>query len=290
MGASGVPYRTVVSLIIILALHVAQSAVVLRIRLPNGSMQRFEVDDEKETISGLREKLQSQGLLAAEDTSFMLKETSYSALSTVPTDVEEITIKNLGLRSGDILSIVRPVPAKEALDSSDAATSSAPRVQIKKVTKKKPTSIADLEKKRKELLKITRQKTSGGRSISMTSSAGRILNKIAGTGGYALLMGKIIKTTPEKKAPKKGNSIAAIAKLENAVKEKVEVHAVCEIFQYSAAESSATNVPPENLSDLSTVEIYSQIAKSMGLQIVGCCVGLPPPASTGKNIVLMILC
>lgn len=274
--------RAYVAVVVISALQLAQSTVVLRVRLSSGAMQRFEIDEECETISGLRQKLRDQGAISTEDVSFTLKEQSYSALlPSIAVDLEDLAIIKLGLKSGDILNIIKPAAAKDVIISSESDVSnvtSTPRVQSKKVQKKKPTSIADLEKKRKELLKVTRQKSSKGRSVSMTSSAGRILNRIAETGGYALLMGKIMMTKVEKNTSKKGTSIAAIAKLDSAIKERVEVHAVCEVYQYStdpSEDSSSKNSLPENLSDLPSVGMFLQIAKSLGLQIVGCCVGLP---------------
>lgn len=295
--------------VVLISLQLIQSAVVLRIRLPNGSMQRFEIDDESETISGLREKLRGLGMISSEDVSFTLKDRTYSAIGTSSVSEgsesagELETIGTLSIKSGDILSIIRPAAAKEAKENSskepsltsemDANGIPIPvKVPKKVVQKKKPTSIADLEKTRKELLKVTRQKTSGGRSVSMTSNAGRILNRIAETGGYALLMGKTIKSTPVKGAAKKGTSIAAIAKLENAVKEKVEVHAVCEIYQYTEHSSehspehsseSSLNVLPDNLSDLPSVAAFLQIAESLGLSIVGCCVGMPKHLQGERN-------
>lgn len=271
-----------VAVLILSAVQMVSSAVTLRIRLPSGVMQRLELDDEVETISSVRKRLVSDGVLSTEDISFTLKGQSYSALSVSASLTEEnVTIKSLGVSSGDILSIVRPAAPKEKRvipDLDDATSSSdpvkAPKVIAKKSNQKKPTSIADLEKKRKELLKITRQKGTGGRSVSMTSSAGRILHKIADTGGVAMLLGRIAKTAPQKAAAKKGTSIAAIAKLENAVKEKVEVHAVCEIFQYSEEEGSSTSLP-ENLCNLPAVAVFVQIAESLGLSVVGCCVGMP---------------
>ena len=279
--------RAYAAVIVMTALQLAQSTVVLRIRLSSGSMQRFEIDEESETVSGLRQKLRDSGVITTEDVSFTLKEQSYSAiLPSNSLDSEDLAIKELGICSGDILSIVKPAAPKDSVkipESDVDGVPSTPRIQVKKVQKKKPTSIADLEKKRKELLKITRQKSSNGRSVSMTSSAGRLLNKIAEQGGYALLMGRVVKMKIEKNKTKIGTSIAAIAKLESAVKEKVEVHAVCEIYQYSSepAEGSSKNILPENLSDLPTVGVFLQIAKTLGLEIVGCCVGLPN-TSSGK--------
>ena len=282
--------RAYAAVIVMSALQLAQSTVVLRVRLSSGSMQRFEIDEECETVSGLRQKLRDSGVLTAEDISFTLKEQSYSAsLTSNSLNLKDLTIKELGVCSGDILSIVKPAAPKDSVkipESGVDGVANTPRIQIKKAQKKKPTSIADLEKKRKELLKITRQKSSNGRSVSMTSSAGRLLNKIADKGGYALLMGKVATMKVDKNKPQKGTSIAAIAKLEGAVKENVEVHAVCEIYQYSSepfdtVEGSSKNILPENLSDLPAVKIFLQIAKSLGLEIVGCCVGLPN-SSSGK--------
>lgn len=261
------------------AFHIASAVVTLRIRRSSGVMQRLEVDDEIETIDSLRQKLRNEAIIVEDDSSFTLKDQSYSALTvSASLDCEQLSIKRLGVSSGDILSIMRPAAIKETKSASDSSPESKGSKISKKSNQKKPTSIADLEKKRKELLKITRQKGSNGRAVLMTASAGRILDRMANSGGYAMLLGRTVKTAaPSKASAKRGNSIAAISKLENSEKETVEIVAVCEIFQYgdSSAEDSSSCQPPANLSDLSAVAVFTQIAKALGLSVVGCCVSMP---------------
>lgn len=247
-------------------------------------IQRLDIDDDTETVSSLREKLRETGVISAEDVSFTLKERSYSAVSvSSDSENESVPIRTLGISPGEMLSIVKPVMVKERRPASDLDSNSGnPLVNksaIKKTNKKKPSSIADLEQKRKELLKITRQKGSNCRSVSMTSSAGRILHRMADTGGFAVLLGRATKPVVTKTAVKKGNSIAAIAKLEAAVKENVEIFGVGEIFQFSesSVDGSISN-PPENLGGLPAVAIFMQIAKSLGLSVIGCCIAMPKGA------------
>jgi len=269
-------WKVVLQLSILL---IAQSAVILRVRLPNGLFQRLEVDEEKESISDLRNRLISEGILSEENISFVLKDQIYSAKSvSASIDDERITIKNLGISSGDILSINRPA-SKKAVSKP---TVTSPKTGGKKVIKKNPSSIADLEKKRKEMIKIIRQKGSNNRLVSMTSSAGRILNRLAENGGYALLLGKNVPIIPEKNT-KKGNSISAITKSDNAVKERIEVHAICEIHQFLSNGEISVNFLPENLSDIPAVTVFTEIAKALGLSVVGCCVGSPEQQKDGKS-------
>lgn len=262
------------------AFHIASATVTLRIRLSSGVMQRLEVDEEIETIDSLRQRLRNEGIISEDDSSFTLKDQSYSAISvSASLDSEQLSIGKLGISSGDILSIVRPAAMKEKQLSSDPDSASQAKGQkiIRKSNQKKPTSIADLEKKRKELLKITRQKGTNGRAVSMTASAGRILERMANSGGYAMLLGRTVKATPIKASSKRGNSIAAISKLEKSEKETVEISAVCEIFLFSDPnlEESYSSQPPVNLNDLPAVAVFTQIAKALGLSVVGCCVSMP---------------
>lgn len=270
-------YQKIVILLSILL--IGQTAVILRVRLPNGSLQRLEVDEEKDSVSDLRKRLISEGILADDDISFVLKDQTYSAKSVSDSiDDEKIMIKNLGISSGEILSINRLI---SSLKVSKPVVKSSKTVS--KVTKKNPSSIADLEKKRKEMIKIIRQKGSNNRLVSMTSSAGRILNRLAENGGYAILLGKNVQIIPEKNT-KKGNSISAITKSDNAVKEKIEIHAVCEIHQFlSNGENNGISIP-ENLSDIPAVASYIEIARSLGLSIVGCCVGSPEQQKGIKRV------
>ena len=275
------------------AFHFASAAVTLRIRRSNGVMQRLEIDDEVETIASLRQKLSNEGIIQDDDATFTLKDQSYSALSvSASLDSEQLSIRNLGVSSGDILSIVRTAAIKEKKSPSDLDNASQVKglKLTKKSNQKKPTSIADLEKKRKELLKVTRQKGSNGRTVSVTASAGRILNRMAEFGGYAMLLGRIVKAVPVKASAKSGNSIAAISKLENSIKETVEVVAVCEIFQYSdtCAEDSYSSQPPVNLNDLPAVAVFTQIAEALGLSVVGCCVSMPKESQGWYSIIVSL--
>ena len=161
--------------------------------------------------------------------------------------------------------------------STVASTGKIPQNTVPRKNQKKPTSIADLEKRRRELLKITRQKSTHGSTVKMTSSAGRILQRMANVGGCAILMGRVVKTAPTKTAVRKGTSIAEIAKSESVTRTATEVLAVCEIFQYSDSEEGAvTNkVQPQNLCDLPAVAVFIELAKALGLGVVGCCIGMP---------------
>ena len=273
-------------------LQLASTSVVLRIRLSNGIMQRLELDEQVETMVSIKERLRKDGSISTDDTHFTLKGKSYSVLAvSASLEDENISIDKLGISSGDILTLARPVVVKERQqivpsDRSSGANSSGKVAQniVTRKSQKKPTSIADLEKKRKELLKITRQKVTNGSTVRMTSSAGRILQRMANVGGFAMLMGRVVKTAPAKVPAKKGTSIAEIAKSESAAKSVTEVLAVCEIFQYSDSEegSDINKSQPQNLCDLPAVAVFVQLAKALGLGVVGCCIGVPSH-SLGDN-------
>jgi hypothetical protein len=277
------------------AFHIASAAVTLRIRLSNGLTQRLEIEDEIETIDSLRQRLRKEGIILEDDSSFTLKDQSYSALSvSTSLDSEQLSIRKLGISSGDILSIIRPAAFKEKQLASDPDRVPQGKGQMmsRKSSQKKLTSIADLEKKRKELLKITRQKGTNGRAVSITASAGRILDRMANSGGYAMLLGRTVKVAPIKASAKKGNSIAAISKLENSERETIEILAVCEIFQYSdpSAKGFYSSQPPVNLNDLPAVAVFTQIAKALGISVVGCCVSMPKDLQCKSPILLIYLC
>lgn len=268
------PLRTCIAVIwILLSALSIQAAITIRIRLSNGSMQRFEVDEEKETVYSLRERLINQGIITGEDVSFILKDQSYLAqitstststsdqsallgnadpetvgaastsqsqnegevetdgtsrgsISVLSEDVQttdkssvrsqkysaatisatidekEVFIKSLNVCSGDIINIIKPsIPKdvtkikKETKLSSTLSTESTQKNIVNKSKSSTPKkgvnqSIADYDKKKRSLLKITRQKSTHGRSVSMTSTAGRIFNRLADKGGYGLLLGE----------------------------------------------------------------------------------------------------
>ena len=65
------------------------------------------------------------------------------------------------------------------------------RVSRKAVPKKSMSNV-DIEERRKSLVKIARQKSTGKRYVAVTPSAGRILKRLATSkyGGVALLVGR----------------------------------------------------------------------------------------------------
>lgn len=260
-------------------LHRVDAKLTLRIRLASGVIQRFEVDDEDGiTVADLRSKLRSSGVLTETDVSFTVNDKTYTCNDGGVG--EDMTMKQLGVSNGDILNVIGPA-ADDTTTSGTSATSSASGSSgVKSASKfmqrkKKPTSIADLEKWRKELIKITRQKSTGGRSVSMTPSAGRILKRLASGHGHALLVGKVVSKGGKKSSSsgsgRKSVSIAAMAKAEQASKESVEVYAVCEVGN------------GEDLSTLPGVGEVCALASSLGLDVVGCCIGGIKPPTVASN-------
>jgi hypothetical protein len=135
------------------------------------------------------------------------------------------------------------------------------------------------------MVKVTRQKTPGNRTISITPSAGRILKRLS-EGGYALLLGR---TVTSKASAKAKPTIQKISSSKTGPSEAIEIHAVCELLHCPYTDprgSTDTAVPsiPEDLSSLAVVPQICEIAKSLGLTIVGCGVGTPQPKDHPKKI------
>jgi len=174
---------------LVICIYVVEASIILRIRLSNGTMQRLEVDENKDSIISLREKLRNLGAISTDDVYFVLKENKYDLLSD--TNTNDNTLTSLGLKNGDIVSITA-APITNNSDSIKKGKDGIRSTSVFDKKNKKITSIADLEKRRQEMIKVTRQKSSNTRSVAMTSVAGRILNRLASTGGCALLIGKTV--------------------------------------------------------------------------------------------------
>ena len=126
----------------------------------------------------------------------------------------------------------------------------------------------------------------------MTSSAGRILKRLAAQGGHALLLGKIVKKDGDKSISGSGGgvsgggggkkliSIASMTKSEQAVKESVEIYAVCEVDSSSSSSSSGGS----DDSQTSSIERVCELAQSLGLSVVGCGLGTPPPSLSSLSM------
>ena len=139
-------------------------------------------------------------------------------------------------------------------------------------------SNVDIDKRRRELTKITRQKSTGKRYVSVTTSGSRILKRLSSTGGHAILIGRVMRqvdTDEVKRARERAKALSRINrgqdqlnidKIDNddECSECLEVHALYELPK------------KEDLSTIKSIAILQHIAQSMGLSIVGVAVALNP--------------
>lgn len=118
------------------------------------------------------------------------------------------------------------------------------------------------------------------------------------------IIGKRVKIGPKKENKKlqKIRTIQSLQDDENKEKETIEIYSVVEIYQHTSNINNRdnnddiniinnnnniiTNTPPENLMSLPVVAIVGRIAQSLGLSVVGCCIG----SSLYKGMIDMHVC
>lgn len=235
--------------------------------------------------------------------SFVVGNVSYSSISANNIDSDSTYFS---ATSGEIVNIVESptwnheetkmsatLPSNTTMTSS---TKSERKTRADKVatstSKVRQQSIADIDKRRKELVKITRQKYNGQRSVGLTLNGGRILKRLTDSkkGGVALLLGSVESVQPGQVTYATSGSVNAAMTVEkmkqlqkqaqkkaskrgDLASECTEIYAVCEICELPTFQPSSPL-----LSTLPTVSHVCNMAKSLGLQIVGCAV------STGSAV------
>ena len=172
-------------------------AVLLRLRLADGSVQRIDID-ENERISTLWTRLSNLGISDTAQLTFKGKKIERERSSI-------LTLSDLAPRPGDILQVsISKDKINDRIDDfedndSDAwtqassktlhniAPTSSQRVKSRPRLKKMSMNIQDLENRRRSLIKMTRQSPSVCDAVYVSSSIQRILTRVSNTGTAVLL-------------------------------------------------------------------------------------------------------
>ena len=95
--------------------------------------------------------------------------------------------KLIKIKSGELIEIieekshiVKSIESSSTITNENITSSSSPLKSneiLKKATKKVPTSIADMKKRKLDMVKIITQKVPANRAVNIVPSAARILNR-----------------------------------------------------------------------------------------------------------------
>ena len=230
--------------------------MLFRVRLANGQVIRHEADGDDLNINQFKQNMLSQGYIASLNDTISFNNVAYNA-----TDSRE----TIQVTEGDMITII---------SSTKPSTLSSTNTTIKGVsrqtnTKKGIQTIADIEKHRRSLVKITRQKANSSRSVILSPSTGRILNRITKHGGVALLLGKInqrqISTTSLGSKFLVNRNKKTVQEFVSS--ECVEVHAACELC--SNSNNDKLFKPSTSIEKVALISVLLTIASDLGLSIVG---------------------
>ena len=311
-GRYGLRQLAVLCIFTAFLFRIVHSKLTLRVRLSDGAIQRIDMNDENDTVDDLITKLRSSGLIKSSDVSCSIKDCNYplEILKTADASATKVTMQNIGLRAGDVITIIASsIPSFNTHLMNElrqkGSSKSVDSSKKSEVGKTKSKSIADLEKWRSNLVKITRQKSSTTvKSVSSTSSAGRILKRLANGGGRGLLIGKSIAASPAGASTKsllvkgKPTSLKSVSSADDSSKAVVEVYGVVELFSGLSSNETPTYSTVEGFTSISqcddgksrqlcspaAIALISEIAQSFGLSVVGCCVtGISPVVSHDKD-------
>lgn len=269
--------------VVVTLVALGHGALIIRVRLPSGQLQRVSIEDEeKETIGSLRACMQSQGVALPANSTLTIKDVRYDCFDAEGKNATRLGA--LGLSPGEIVHVLDTAP-KRAADPAAAVSTTASGAAAPAPKKKSASSIAEIQRLKKLLVKLARQKPTGHRVVAVAPSVGRILHRVA-AGGVALLLGRSMTegggTASGSSARSTGSSSSAIrvsrptgaagAEGEGGSqrRECIEVHAACEIFQGPLPDDIS-------LTSLVSLPLVVEIASGLGLSVVGCSIGVPAP-------------
>ena len=260
----------VIFLIFLISIAKIDAKIILRLRGASGAITRVEAD-EAEDVASFRARLLSEGKIPV-GSSLALAGNTYGNGSP-----GEGTLGDMGLSNGEIVTVSGgedqtpapslPSPIERIGGKSNRANKSA---------SKKTMSNVDIEERRKSLIKIARQKSTGKRYVAVTSSAGRILKRLANSkhGGVALLVGRSMTERNSAAATASKARDRALAKINKKAalegdkadkgRECIEVHAVFELHAEEGPDGAS-----QDLSSHPSLPQLQKLCASLGLSIVG---------------------
>lgn len=146
------------------------SAITIRVRLSDGTFKRVELE-EKSSVVSIRNALKSQGIIGSET-----KLSYKSELLREGTHVIE-------LKAGEIIDVIEDtvtVKQSQACETNATIVSSSPSLKTNRVVnrvKRGAASMAEMKKRKQEMLKIAPQKPPTNRAVNVAPSVARILNR-----------------------------------------------------------------------------------------------------------------
>ncbi len=260
----------VIFLAILTSFAIIDAKIILRLRGASGAITRVEAD-EAEDVASFQARLLSEGKIPV-GSSLALAGNTFGNGSP-----GEGTLGDMGLSNGEIVTV------SEGKDQTPAPSSSSPKEKgggkssrASKSASKQTMSNVDIEERRKSLIKIARQKSTGKRYVAVTSSAGRILKRLANSkhGGVALLVGRSMAERNSAAATASKARDRALAKINKKAalegdkadkgRECIEVHAVFELHAEEGPDGAS-----QDLSSHPSLPQLQKLCASLGLSIVG---------------------
>lgn len=256
----------------------ATASLTLRVRLPSGVVQRLSIDDEQgaETIATLRDRIVGHYSLAPDGNSTI----SIKNVDYVWSDSSKnaTRLSDLGMAAGEMIDVVAAAPAPGGTISAGDRLPKKPKsaaAEAGAATPKKVASLAELQRLRKEMIKVTRQRSTGKRAVAVSPSVAGILKRVS-TGGVALLIGRSLVEPALKQGNAGGGKTRVMSGGDGKNEERrecIEVHAACELFHGKVFPEDL--VVSDVLSGLVSTSTVANIAKKLGLSVVGCAIGYP---------------
>ena len=256
----------------------ATASMTLRVRLPSGVVQRLSIDDEQgaETIATLRDRIVGHYSLAPDSNSTI----SIKNVDYVWSDSSKnaTRLSDLGMAAGEMIDVVAAAPAQGGAISAGGRLPKKPKsaaAEAGAATPKKVASLAELQRLRKEMIKVTRQRSTGKRAVAVSPSVAGMLKRVS-TGGVALLIGRSLVEPALKQGNAGGGKTRVMSGGDGKNEERrecIEVHVACELFHGKVFPEDL--VVSDVLGGLVSTSTVANIAKKLGLSVVGCAIGYP---------------
>ena len=274
------------------------NSITLRIRSLSGTVQRMDVSTAH-TIAELHGHV-LEVIDGSKDENYTLSFCGYS-YNTSDLLLNTSLISETSLKTGEIVSVtLQETKTKErerhetkgtGSQASQATRQSTSTSTRRTSTTKKSLTLDDISKRKESLPKIKRQKADGTKVVRLSAETSRVLKRILDNKGVALLLGRFVNGTEQSstssKGKGKGGSIKTAASLDKkSATDYFDVVSACELFGTTQSSSSSFSSSPGSDShhhphysaqiadSYDLVDSINQLAASLDLEIVGCCIGI----------------
>jgi hypothetical protein len=256
-------------------------STVLRIRLQSGTIHRLDVN-EKTSTSQFLQLLRDKGYSSA-DASYIINKSTFSHQNITQGEF----LSTFNLHQGDVIDI----HSSSSPTSSSTTRKASTKASIDKIaettkpstkkTKPKVMTMTDLRNYRSSLIKMKNEKSKNDRVAAVSLSSGRILKRLT-QGGIGVMLGRISQNQKAKSSRRKtrpsSSSAPTATKDDPATSSLYEVHAICELEMCTDSNSLPWNLQEGPTHD--NLQKIRRLGEQLGLQIIGCCVGIPTTAYT----------